>query len=65
MEFVENGGVAQKLTKIFDLRTYLYAFFDWMAGASGDVCPFFAVGHALGAAFNQLVRSCAQLLLLE
>jgi hypothetical protein len=37
-------------------------FFDWMAGASGDVCPFFVGGHALGAAFNQLVRSRAQLL---
>ncbi len=26
---------------------------------------FFARGHALGAVFKQLVRSCAQLLLLE
>ncbi len=39
-----------------------------MAGASGDVCPFFAGGHAaaaLGAAFNQMVHSRAQLLLLD
>ncbi len=36
-----------------------------MAGARGDVRPFFAEGHALGAVFNQLVRSRAQLLLLE
>ncbi len=41
------------------------SFFYWMAGASGDVCPFFAGGHALGAAFNQFVRRRAQLLLLE
>ena len=40
-------------------------FFYWMAGASGDVRPFFAGGHVLEAVFNQLVRSRAQLLLLE
>ncbi len=52
--------------KIYPITTILFfQFFYWMAGASGDVYPFFAGGHALGAAFNQLVRSRAQLLLLE
>jgi hypothetical protein len=35
------------------------------SGLAMSSCLFFAGGHVLGAAFNQLVRSRAQLLLLE
>ena len=39
-----------------------YQFFDWMAGR-GPRCPsVWSGGQALGAVFNQLVRSRAQLL---
>ena len=58
-------NTADLTTEEISQRKLRAAVFYWMAGASGDVCPFFAGGHALGAAFNQLVRSRAQLLLLE
>ena len=40
-------------------------FFDWMLARASNDRPSFAEGHAPCAVFNQLVRSRAQLLLLE
>ena len=37
-------------------------FFDWMAGRGPRCPPVWSEGQALGAVFNQLVRSSAQLL---
>ena len=37
-------------------------FFDWMAGRGPRCPPVWSGGQALGAVFNQLVRSRAQLL---
>jgi hypothetical protein len=45
------GG--QAVTVLFDRNSCF--FIGWLA-RRGDVRPFFAGGHALGAAFNQLVR---------
>ena len=40
-------------------------FFYWMLARASNDRPSFAEGHAPCAVFNQLVRSRAQLLLLE
>ena len=42
-----------------------FSFFDWMLGEWVLAAQFFVRAQAFGAVFNQLVRSRAQLLLLE
>jgi hypothetical protein len=44
--------------------TYVQLFY-WMLGEWVMAAHFFVCAQALSAVFNQLVRSCAQLLFLE
>ena len=66
LEEAENSILMKKRSTELWLSTQPAAsFFDWMAGRGPRCPPVWSGGQALGAVFNQLVRSRAQLLLLE